>query len=79
MARLVVEGFPDDLMRVFKVKAAQEGTSVKAIIIDLAIGWAKEGAKTVHEASLDIFKGKNTTSLIAPLEIPSSKRKKGKK
>jgi len=42
MARLVVEGFPDDLMRVFKVKAAQEGTSVKAIII----GWAKEGART---------------------------------
>lgn len=75
MARLVVEGFPDELMRALKVKAAQEGTSVKAIII----GWAKEGARTAQEAALEVFKGKGDTSLIAPIEIPLEKHKKGKK
>jgi len=36
MARLVVEGFPDELFRDLKVKAAQEGTTVKALVIAMA-------------------------------------------
>jgi plasmid stability protein len=31
--RLVIENFPPDLERALKVKAAQEGTNVKALII----------------------------------------------
>ena len=36
MAQLRIEGFPDDLHRALKVKAAQEGTSVKALMIAAA-------------------------------------------
>jgi len=36
MAQLRIEGFPDDLLRALKVKAAQEGTSVKALMIAAA-------------------------------------------
>ncbi len=36
MARLVVEGFPDELMHALKVKAANERTTVKALIIAAA-------------------------------------------
>lgn len=33
MARVVVENFPDDLHRALKVKAATDGTTVKALLI----------------------------------------------
>ena len=36
MAQLRIEGFPDELLRALKVKAAQEGTTVKALMIDAA-------------------------------------------
>jgi plasmid stability protein len=36
MARLVVEDFPDDLHRALKIRAASEGTSVKALVIEAA-------------------------------------------
>lgn len=36
MADLRIEGFPDDLYRGLKIKAAQEGTTVKAIMITAA-------------------------------------------
>ncbi len=35
MAQLRIEGFPDDLYRDLKVKAAQERTTVKALMIEL--------------------------------------------
>jgi len=36
MARVVIENFPDDLYRALKVKAAQEDTTVKALMIAAA-------------------------------------------
>jgi hypothetical protein len=36
LARVVTEGFPDNLYRELKVKAAQEGTTVKALMIAAA-------------------------------------------
>lgn len=36
MAQLRIEGFPDELLRELKVKAAQEDTTVKALMIGMA-------------------------------------------
>ena len=36
MARMVIDGFPDELYHALKIKAATEKTSVKAIIIEAA-------------------------------------------
>jgi len=36
MAILRVEGFPDDLLRDLRVKAAKEDTTIKALMIDAA-------------------------------------------
>ena len=36
MAQLRIEGFPPELLRALKVKAAQEGTTIKAIMIAAA-------------------------------------------
>ena len=36
MARVVIDGFPDDLHHELKIKAAQEQTSVKALLIAAA-------------------------------------------
>lgn len=47
MADLRIEGFPDDLYRALKVKAAQEDTTVKALMIAAAekLFGKKAGAK----------------------------------
>ena len=36
MARVVIEGFPDDLLRTLKIRAVNERTSVKALLIAAA-------------------------------------------
>lgn len=36
MSRLVIENFPDELHRALKVMAAQQGTTVKALLIAAA-------------------------------------------
>ena len=36
MAQLRIEGFPDDLLRDLKVKAAMERTTLKAVVIAAA-------------------------------------------
>ncbi len=36
MAQLRIEGFPNDLLRELKVKAAQEDTTIKALMIEMA-------------------------------------------
>jgi plasmid stability protein len=36
MPRFVIDGFPEDLLRELKIKAATENTSVKALLIAAA-------------------------------------------
>lgn len=47
MAKMVIEGFPEDLYHALKVKAAIDKTSVKAIMIEAAekLLGKKAGAK----------------------------------
>jgi plasmid stability protein len=46
MAKLIVEGFPDDLFKAVKIEAVNRGTNMKAVVIDILKRYfAKGGGK----------------------------------
>jgi hypothetical protein len=74
------EGF--SMSQVFEafMRAALSGAfDPHSLLEGKVVAVAREGARTAQEAALEVFKGKDDTSLIAPIGIPPEKHKKGGK
>jgi len=54
MARVVIEGFPDELHKELKLEAVAKGSNVKALIIAALQERPKQGAKQVR-ATIQAF------------------------